>query len=157
MRTDTEARSAAATPTAAAHTVGTTACFFVKDRLYGFPLPGGGTGSDPSIPAPFLAELKARCPPGDFNTRLPLDRGSGGAFDDSILRNIRSGLAVIASDAALNAGNATRALVDAYLGPAAGSFQGDFAAAMVRMGSIGAITDDDAGEVRDVCSAFNTN
>jgi peroxidase len=145
----------------AAHTVGTTACFFVKDRLYGFPLPGGGggrTGSDPSIPAPFLAELKARCPPGDFNTRLPLDRGSGGAFDDSILRNIRSGLAVIASDAALAAANATRALLDAYLGPAAGSFQGDFAAAMVRMGSIGAITgDDDAGEVRDVCSAFNTN
>ncbi|RLN00570.1 peroxidase 43 [Panicum miliaceum] len=142
----------------AAHTVGTTACFFVKDRLYGFPLPGGRTGSDPSIPAPFLAELKARCPPGDFNTRLPLDRGSGGAFDDSILRNIRSGLAVIASDAALAGSNATRALVDAYLGPAAGSFQADFAAAMVRMGSIGAITgDDDAGEVRDVCSAFNTN
>ncbi|PAN16322.1 hypothetical protein PAHAL_3G053600 [Panicum hallii] len=144
----------------AAHTVGTTACFFVKDRLYGFPLPGGRTGSDPSIPAPFLAELKARCPRGDFNTRLPLDRGSGGAFDDSILRNIRSGLAVIASDAALAGSNATRALVDAYLGPAAGSFQGDFAAAMVRMGSIGAITGDgdgDGGEVRDVCSAFNTN
>ncbi|PUZ63230.1 hypothetical protein GQ55_3G051600 [Panicum hallii var. hallii] len=144
----------------AAHTVGTTACFFVKDRLYGFPLPGGRTGPDPSIPAPFLAELKARCPPGDFNTRLPLDRGSGGAFDDSILRNIRSGLAVIASDAALAGSNATRALVDAYLGPESGSFQGDFAAAMVRMGSIGAITGDgdgDGGEVRDVCSAFNTN
>ncbi|RLN30591.1 peroxidase 43 [Panicum miliaceum] len=144
----------------AAHTVGTTACFFVKDRLYGFPLPGGNgkTGSDPSIPAAFLAELKARCPPGDFNTRLPPDRGSGTAFDDSILRNIRSGLAVIASDAVLAGSNATRALVDAYLGPAAGSFRGDFAAAMVRMGSIGAITgDDDAGEVRDVCSAFNSN
>jgi peroxidase len=160
-RTSTQAETVgAATPTAAAHTVGTTACFFVKDRLYGFPLPGGRTGSDPSIPAPFLAELKARCPRGDFNTRLPLDRGSGGAFDDSILRNIRSGLAVIASDAALAGSNATRALVDAYLGPAAGSFQGDFAAAMVRMGSIGAITGDgdgDGGEVRDVCSAFNTN
>jgi peroxidase len=67
---------------------------------------------------------------------------------------------VIASDAALAGSNATRALVDAYLGPAAGSFQGDFAAAMVRMGSIGAITGDgdgDGGEVRDVCSAFNTN
>ncbi|OEL27812.1 Peroxidase 43 [Dichanthelium oligosanthes] len=141
----------------AAHTVGTTACFFVKDRLYSFPLPGGGRGSDPSIPASFLTELKARCPPGDFNTRLALDRGSENAFDDSILRNIRSGLGVIASDAALAGSNATRALVDAYLGPSAGSFQQDFAAAMVRMGSIGAITGDDAGEIRDVCSSFNSN
>ncbi|KAL6641761.1 hypothetical protein ACP70R_019942 [Stipagrostis hirtigluma subsp. patula] len=139
----------------AAHTVGTTACFFVKDRLYNYPLPGGGRGSDPSIPAAFLAELKARCAPGDFNTRLPLDRGSAAEFDDSILRNIRSGLAVIASDAALERSNATRALVDAYLGAAAGSFAQDFADAMVRMGSIGAITGDD-GEVRDVCSAFNS-
>ncbi|EES16804.1 peroxidase 43 isoform X2 [Sorghum bicolor] len=142
----------------AAHTVGTTACFFVKDRLYSYPLPGGGTGADPSIPAPFVAELKARCPPGDFNTRLPLDRGSETDFDDSILRNIRSGFAVIASDAALANSNATRALVDAYLGASARSFQRDFAAAMVKMGTVGAITgDDDAGEVRDVCSAFNSN
>ncbi|KAJ1265139.1 hypothetical protein BS78_08G056600 [Paspalum vaginatum] len=142
----------------AAHTVGTTACFFVKDRLYNFPLAGGRRrGADPSIPAAFLAELKARCAPGDFNTRLPLDRGSEADFDDSILRNIRAGLGIIASDAALAGSNATRALVDAYLGPAAGSFERDFAAAMVKMGSIGAITGDDAGEVRDVCSAFNTN
>uniref|UniRef100_A0A0A8XMY0 Peroxidase n=1 Tax=Arundo donax TaxID=35708 RepID=A0A0A8XMY0_ARUDO len=140
----------------AAHTVGTTACFFVKDRLYNYPLAGGGRGSDPSIPAAFLAELKAWCAPGDFNTRLPLDRGSEADFDDSILRNIRSGLAVIASDAALGDSNATRALVDAYLGAAAGRFEQDFADAMVRMGSIGAITGDD-GEIRDVCSAFNSD
>ncbi|TVU51292.1 hypothetical protein EJB05_02703, partial [Eragrostis curvula] len=140
----------------AAHTVGTTACFFVKDRLYNFPLGAGRRGADPSIPAPFLAELKSRCAPGDLNTRLPLDRGSEARFDDSILRNIRSGQAVIASDAALVAGNATRAIVDAYLGAAARRFQKDFADAMVRMGSIGAITGDD-GEVRDVCSAFNSN
>lgn len=140
----------------AAHTVGTTACFFVKDRLYNYPLAGGGRGSDPAIPAAFLAELKARCAPGDFNTRLPLDRGSEAAFDDSILRNIRSGLAVIASDAALADSNATRAIVDAYLGSASRRFRRDFADAMVRMGSIGVITGEDAGEVREVCSAFNS-
>ncbi|VAH93235.1 unnamed protein product [Triticum turgidum subsp. durum] len=44
-----------------AHTVGTTACFFIQDRLYKFPLPGGGLGSDPSIPDGFLSELKSRC------------------------------------------------------------------------------------------------
>ena len=158
MRTDTEARSAAATPTAAAHTVGTTACFFVKDRLYGFPLPGGGTGSDPSIPAPFLAELKARCPPGDFNTRLPLDRGSGGVFDASILRNTRNGFAVIGSDAALYNDTATVDVVDSYSGLLSNFFgpyfRQDFADAMVRMGSIGVVTGG-AGEVRKVCSKFN--
>ncbi|KAE8782305.1 Peroxidase 43 [Hordeum vulgare] len=140
----------------AAHTIGTTACFFVKDRLYSFPLPGGRTGSDPSIPAAFLSELKARCAPGDFNTRVPLDRGSQGRFDDSILRNIRAGLVAIASDAALEASNATGALVGAYLGAASASFAQDFVGAMIKMGTIGAITGD-AGEIRDVCSAFNTN
>ncbi|KAM3387957.1 hypothetical protein ACQJBY_010643 [Aegilops geniculata] len=140
----------------AAHTIGTTACFFVKDRLYSYPLPGGRTGSDPSIPAAFLSELKARCAPGDFNTRVPLDRGSQGTFDDSILRNIRAGLVPIASDAALEASNATGALVGAYLGAASSSFSQDFVGAMIKMGTIGAITGD-AGEIRDVCSAFNTN
>uniref|UniRef100_A0A0D9XXL8 Peroxidase n=1 Tax=Leersia perrieri TaxID=77586 RepID=A0A0D9XXL8_9ORYZ len=139
----------------AAHTIGTTACFFVKDRLYNYRLPGGGGGgSDPSIPAPFLAELKAKCAPGDFNTRVALDRGSEGEFDDSILRNIRSGHAVIASDAALDASNATRRLVTAYLGSA--RFAQDFVGAMVKMGTIGALTGDD-GEVRDVCSQFNSD
>ncbi|EMS54910.1 Peroxidase 43 [Triticum urartu] len=112
----------------AAHTIGTTACFFVKDRLYSYPLPGGRTGSDPSIPAAFLSELKARCAPGDFNTRVPL----------------------------VEASNATGALVGAYLGAASSSFSQDFVAAMIKMGTIGAITGD-AGEIRDECSAFNTN
>ncbi|KAK3139517.1 hypothetical protein QOZ80_5AG0384570 [Eleusine coracana subsp. coracana] len=140
----------------AAHTVGTTACFFVTDRLYNHRLPNGQRGADPAIPAAFVAELKARCAPGDFNTRLPLDRGSEAAFDDSILRNVKAGLAVIASDAALADSNATRAVVDAYLGPARRRFMRDFADAMVRMGSIGVITGEDGdGEVREVCSAFN--
>jgi peroxidase len=137
----------------AAHTIGTTACFFVKDRLYGY---RGGAGSDPSIPPAFLSELKARCAPGDFNTRVPLDRGSEGSFDDSIYRNIRAGLVPIASDAALEASNATAALIASYLGAASASLAQDFVGAMVKMGTIGAITGD-AGEVRDVCTAFNDN
>jgi peroxidase len=139
----------------AAHTVGTTACFFVKDRLYDFPLAGGRRGADPSIPAAFLAELKSRCAPGDVNARLPLDRGSEASFDDSILRNIRAGRGVISSDAALTGSNATRGIVDAYLGAAAGRFRRDIADAIVRMGGIGVLIGDD-GEVREVCSAFNS-
>ncbi|XP_006662816.1 peroxidase 43 [Oryza brachyantha] len=141
-----------------AHTVGTTACFFLQDRLYNFPLAGGGKGADPAIPEGFLSELQSRCAPGDFNTRLPLDRGSEGDFDTSILRNIRNGFAVIASDAALYNATATVGVVDAYssmlstfFGP---YFREDFADAMVKMGSIGVLTGA-AGEVRKVCSKFN--
>nr|CAB3489686.1 unnamed protein product [Digitaria exilis] len=142
----------------AAHTVGTTACFFLQDRLYNFPLAGGGRGSDPTIPPGFLSELKSRCAPGDFNTRLPLDRGSGGVFDTSILRNIRNGFAVIGSDAALYNDTATVDVVDSYSGLLSNFFgpyfRQDFADAMVRMGSIGVVTGG-SGEVRKVCSKFN--
>ncbi|EAY80328.1 hypothetical protein OsI_35498 [Oryza sativa Indica Group] len=141
-----------------AHTVGTTACFFLQDRLYNFPLAGGGRGADPSIPEAFLSELQSRCAPGDFNTRLPLDRGSEAEFDTSILRNIRNGFAVIASDAALYNATATVGVVDTYssmlsafFGP---YFRQDFADAMVKMGSVGVLTGA-AGEVRKVCSKFN--
>ncbi|KAJ1275477.1 hypothetical protein BS78_05G138300 [Paspalum vaginatum] len=142
----------------AAHTVGTTACFFLQDRLYNFPLPGGGRGSDPTIPSGFLSELKSRCAPGDFNTRLALDRGSEGVFDTSILRNIRNGFAVIGSDAALYNDTATVDVVDSYSGLLSNFFgpyfRQDFADAMVRMGRIGVVTGSN-GEVRKVCSKFN--
>ncbi|GJN06759.1 hypothetical protein PR202_ga24515 [Eleusine coracana subsp. coracana] len=144
----------------AAHTVGTTACFFIQDRLYNFPLPGGAVGSDPTIPPGFLSELKARCAPGDFNTRLSLDRGSEGVFDTSIFRNIRNGFAVIGSDAALYNATSTVDVVDSYSGLLSTFFgpyfRQDFAEAMVRMGSIGVLTGKNSnGEVRKVCSKFN--
>nr|ACM17641.1 peroxidase [Oryza punctata] len=132
--------------------------YFLHDRLYNFPLAGGGRGADPAIPEGFLSELQSRCAPGDFNTRLPLDRGSEAEFDTSILRNIRNGFAVIASDAALYNATATVGVVDTYssmlstfFGP---YFRQDFADAMVKMGSIRVLTGR-AGEVRKVCSKFN--
>ncbi|KAL6841666.1 hypothetical protein ACP4OV_028495 [Aristida adscensionis] len=76
---------------------------------------------------PSMCSAPISRPSGDVNTRLALDRGTEADFDDSILRNIRACLAVIASDAALGCSNATHELVDAYLGAAAGSFARDFA------------------------------
>nr|APO14268.1 peroxidase 6 [Luffa aegyptiaca] len=140
----------------AAHTIGTTACFFMTKRLYDF-FPGGG--SDPDISPTLLPELKSQCPRnGDVNVRLGIDHGSPRTFDVHILQNIRDGFAVLASDARLNDDASTRAVIDSYFSPLAPilgpSFQEDFVNSMVRMGQIGTKTGSQ-GEIRRVCSAFN--
>ncbi|KAK6135367.1 hypothetical protein DH2020_030878 [Rehmannia glutinosa] len=140
----------------AAHTIGTTACFFLGQRLYNFP---AGGGADPSINPDFLPELKLTCPQkGDVNVRVALDRGSEQTFDAQILQNIRSGFAVLQSDATLYQDVATRRVVDSYfellspfLGP---SFEADFATSMVKMGRIGVLTGS-KGTIRRVCSSFS--
>ncbi|XP_052205485.1 peroxidase 43 [Diospyros lotus] len=140
----------------AAHTIGTTACFFMTRRLYNF-RPGGG--SDPAINAQFLEELKSRCPEnGDVNVRLPIDRGSAQAFDNQILQNIRGGFAVLESDARLYDDEGTRSVVDSYFGllsPFVGPFfETDFVESIVKMGAIDVKTGSQ-GQIRRVCGAFN--
>ncbi|WKA10402.1 hypothetical protein VitviT2T_027974 [Vitis vinifera] len=137
----------------AAHTIGTTACFFIETRLYNFTQ---GGGSDPAINPDFLPKLKAKCPfRGDINVRLPLDPVTEETFDVQILRNIRDGLAVIESDARLYDDRATKRVVDSYIGQRGSSaFGQDFAEAMVKMGNIGVKTGSQ-GEIRRICTAVN--
>lgn len=140
----------------AAHTIGTTACFFMTKRLYNF-FPGGG--SDPGINPSFLVELKATCPQnGDVNVRLPIDRGSERVFDKQILQNIKDGFAVLESDSRLNDDIITNAIIDSYLGivsPIFGpSFEADFVESIVKMGHIGVKTGQQ-GHVRRLCAAFS--
>lgn len=140
----------------ASHTIGTTACFFMTDRLYKFS-PDGGT--DPAINPNLIPELKAKCPQnGDVNVRLPIDRGSGQTFDNQILQNIRSGFAVLQSDARLYDDVGTKSVVDSYfdmLNPEFGpSFEEDCVNSMVKMGSIDVKTGSQ-GTIRSVCGAFN--
>ncbi|KAF8405846.1 hypothetical protein HHK36_007923 [Tetracentron sinense] len=140
----------------AAHSIGTTACFFVKRRLYNFFSEGG---SDPAINPQFLPELQAKCPQnGDNNMRLPMDDDSEQTFDDQILRNIRDGFAVLESDARLYDDESTKSIIDSYFGFLSSIFgpffEQDFASAMVNMGYIGVKTGSQ-GEVRHVCNAFN--
>ncbi|XP_038887444.1 peroxidase 43 [Benincasa hispida] len=142
----------------AAHTIGTTACFFMEKRLYDF-FPDSSGRSDPDINPTLLSELKSQCPRnGDVNVRLGIDRGSPRTFDINILQNIRNGFAVLASDARLNDDPSTRAVMDSYFSPLAPilgpSFQDDFVNSIVRMGQIGTKTGS-RGEIRRVCSAFN--
>nr|AII99872.1 peroxidase [Cicer arietinum] len=141
----------------AAHTIGTTACFFMTKRLYNF-FPIGG-GSDPAISPNFLPELKARCPQGgDVNVRLAIDEGSDKKFDKHILQNVREGFAVLESDARLNDDIVTKSVIDSYFGPLnpifGPSFEADFVQSIVKMGQIGVKTGSN-GAIRRVCSSFN--
>ncbi|KAJ7968143.1 Peroxidase [Quillaja saponaria] len=140
----------------AAHTIGTTACFFMTHRLFNF-IPGGG--SDPDINPSFLPELQQKCPQtGDPNVRLPMDEGSEQTFDKHILQNIKDGFAVLESDARLNEDLVTKSVIDSYFGvlnPLFGpSFEADFVQSVIKMGQIGVKTDL-LGEIRKKCSSFN--
>ncbi|XP_031248713.1 peroxidase 43-like [Pistacia vera] len=139
-----------------AHTIGTTACFFMTKRLYNF-FPGGG--SDPAINPTIVPELKATCPiNGDVNVRLAIDRGSDKIFDKHILQNIKDGFAVLESDSKLNDDFTTKAIIDSYLGflnPIFGpSFEADFVQSIIKMGNIG-VKIGMQGEIRRLCAAFN--
>ncbi|KAK4271219.1 hypothetical protein QN277_019943 [Acacia crassicarpa] len=137
----------------AAHTIGTTACFFMTRRLYNF-MPGGG--ADPSISPRFLPVLTSRCPrDGNVNVRLAMDEGSEREFDKHILENIRRGFAVLASDARLGDDENTRSVVNSYFDPtSASSFEADFVDSIVKMGHIGVKTGS-LGKIRRKCSSFN--
>ncbi|XP_054803917.1 peroxidase 43 [Prosopis cineraria] len=137
----------------AAHTIGTTACFFMTRRLYNF-MPGGG--SDPSISPEFLPVLKSRCPEnGDVNVRLAMDDGSEREFDKHILQNIRAGFAVLESDARLADDEDTRTVINSYFGPMfVPSFESEFVDSIVKMGQIGVKTGS-LGQIRRTCSSFN--
>ncbi|XP_076887672.1 peroxidase 43-like [Bidens hawaiensis] len=139
-----------------AHTIGTTACFFLMDRLYNSSPHGG---PDPSIDEDLLPELMDACPPnGDINFRVPMDHNSGETFDTQILENIRNGFAVLQSDAELMDDPVTRRILDSYLGftnqSVLPSFEADFVESMVKMGRIGVKTGR-RGEIRRVCNTFN--
>ncbi|WCJ43434.1 Peroxidase superfamily protein [Euphorbia peplus] len=136
--------------TAGAHTIGTSACFFMRTRLYDF---NGNGDSDPSISPKLLGHLKAKCPKnGDVNVRLPLDWSSDSKFDDHIFRNIKNGFAVIASDARLFDDNNTRMILESYIG--SNKFKPDFAKAMIKLGNLGVKTGSQ-GEIRRICSVVN--
>ncbi|KAL5096397.1 hypothetical protein RYX36_000724 [Vicia faba] len=141
----------------AAHTIGTTACFFMKKRLYNFSPSGGG--SDPAISPDFLPELKAKCPrTGHENDRLAMDITTETTFDDNILKNIRKGFAVLESDARLNDDAETKAVIESYLAPFAPKlgphFGFDFTQSIVKMGQIGVKTGSE-GNIRRVCSKIH--
>ncbi|KAL0808008.1 hypothetical protein Bca101_100500 [Brassica carinata] len=134
---------------AGAHTIGTTACFFIMSRL---------DAQDSTISPEFFQVLRLKCPKGgDVNVRIPLDWESQFVFDEQIFRNIRDGKGVIKSDSVLYQDNDMKNIIESYLASNESSeanFAADFAEAMVKMGVIGVKTGVQ-GEVRRICNATN--
>ncbi|KAJ1685296.1 hypothetical protein LUZ63_016686 [Rhynchospora breviuscula] len=139
-----------------AHTIGTTACLFIKYRLFNFTATGN---SDPTISPSFLSKLQNMCPQsGDSSDRIPLDKDTMSKFDVSYFKNIRDGNAVLESDQRLWGDSSTKSIVQNYAGNIRGllglRFNLEFPKSMVKMGAIGVKTGS-LGEIRKVCSQFN--
>ncbi|KAG7590419.1 hem peroxidase [Arabidopsis suecica] len=129
---------------AGAHTIGQAACFFVNQML----------DSAPPISPEFFGNLRSRCPEGgDVNVKLPLDWDGELLFDTHIFTNIKSGRAVISSDAVLYQDPATKKLIDAYATNSS-AFAADFAGAMVKLGRLNVKLGGE-GEVRRFCNIPN--
>ncbi|CAN6289049.1 unnamed protein product [Urochloa humidicola] len=131
-----------------AHTVGRAQCQNCRARIY----------NDTDIDASFAAGLRATCPAqaGSGDGALePLDEASPDAFDNDYYGNLLAQRGLLHSDQALfgGGGGATDALVRTYASDA-GQWGSDFAAAMVKMASIGPLTGT-GGEIRVNCRRVN--
>lgn len=139
------------------HTIGQTHCQFIRYRLYNFTSTGN---ADPTINSANLPQLQSICPvDGDGTKAVALDKGSETTFDASIFKNIRDGNGVLESDQRLWSDESTKMYVQRYAGSIRGllglRFDVAFAKAMQKMSNIG-IKTGTQGEVRKVCSAFNS-
>ncbi|WVZ72727.1 hypothetical protein U9M48_021143 [Paspalum notatum var. saurae] len=131
-----------------AHTVGRARCAVFRAHIY----------NDTTANASFAAGLRAAvCPAAGGDANLaPLEPQAPDAFDNAYFRDLLARRVLLRSDQALYGGSGngtTDALVRAYAANAT-AFAADFAAAMVRMGSL-ATSGAGGGEVRINCRRVN--
>ncbi|XP_002987837.2 peroxidase A2 [Selaginella moellendorffii] len=136
-----------------AHTIGAARCGTLTPRLYN----QSGTGQPDSVGDPdFLASLQRLCPPGgNPGTLSRLDVRSPQAFDNSYYQNLLQGRGVLHSDQILFSGGGSSAQAVQDLSSDENLFFGNFAASMVRLGSIAPLTFPD-GEIRTNCRFTNS-
>ncbi|XP_062179255.1 peroxidase 1 [Phragmites australis] len=138
------------------HTIGTSHCFSFSDRLYNFTGLDNAHDIDPTLSLQYMSRLRTKCPSLDDNTTLvEMDPGSFRTFDLGYYRNVAKRRGLFHSDGALLTDAFTRAYV---LRHASGAYQeeffADFAASMVKMGSVDVLTGSQ-GEIRKKCSVVN--
>jgi len=129
-----------------AHTVGQARCATFRDRIY----------TESNINATFAALRQQTCPQqaggaGDGNL-APIDAQTPAAFDAAYFTNLLSRRGLFHSDQELFNGGSQDALVRQY-SASPSLFRSDFAAAMIKMGNIGA---GNAGQIRRNCRVVNS-
>ncbi|RLM55174.1 peroxidase P7-like [Panicum miliaceum] len=127
-----------------AHTIGQARCTTFRARIY---------GGDANIDASFAALRQQTCPRsgGDGNL-APIDAQTPAAFDTAYFTNLLSRRGLFHSDQELFNGGSQDALVRQY-SASPSLFNSDFAAAMIKMGNIGA---GNAGQIRRNCRVVNS-
>ncbi|KAK6117750.1 hypothetical protein DH2020_048511 [Rehmannia glutinosa] len=131
------------------HTLGFSHCASFEARLRNF---SSTHDSDPTLNPQFTTDLKGKCPKPntDRNAGQFLDSTSS-VFDNDYYRRVVGGKGVFVSDQSLLGDYRTRWMVEAFARDQ-GLFFGEFARAMVRLGSVGVVEN---GEVRKNCRVVN--
>ncbi|KAG2539718.1 peroxidase 5-like [Panicum virgatum] len=128
-----------------AHTIGSSHCSSFSSRLS---QSGTTAGQDPTMDPAYVAQLARQCPQGG-DPLVAMDYVSPNAFDEGFYKGVMANRGLLASDQALLSDRNTAVQVVTYANDPA-TFQSDFAAAMVKMGSVGVLTGS-SGKIRAIC------
>ncbi|KAL0434904.1 UNVERIFIED_CONTAM: Peroxidase 4 [Sesamum radiatum] len=130
-----------------AHTIGQARCTVFRDRIY---------NETNNIDSSFAKLRQGNCPrtsgSGD-NKLAPLDLKTPTFFDNAYFKNLIAKKGLLHSDQVLYNGGSTDPLIESY-SKNPKSFNGDFVAAMIRMGDITPLTGS-KGEIRKNCRKPN--
>ncbi|XVF43406.1 hypothetical protein PTKIN_Ptkin02bG0037500 [Pterospermum kingtungense] len=133
------------------HTIGTSHCIGVSNRLYNFT---GKGDTDPSLDPNYIAKLKQKCKPGDTTTLVEMDPGSFKTFDEDYYTLVTKRRGLFVSDAALLDDPETKAYVFLQATTHGSTFGKDFGESMVKMGKARVLTGKQ-GEIRKHCAFVN--
>ncbi|GAU45043.1 hypothetical protein TSUD_198310 [Trifolium subterraneum] len=133
-----------------AHTIGKARCSTFRSRLQ-----SNGVSDGPFVNAEFVASLQQLCSGQDNRNRIAhLDLATPATFDNQYYINLLSGEGLLPSDQTLVNGNdQTRQIVETYVENPFAFFQ-DFKNSMIKMGSLGSVTQSN-GQIRRDCRTIN--
>ncbi|KAF6162252.1 hypothetical protein GIB67_008381 [Kingdonia uniflora] len=140
-----------------AHTLGSTRCRYIRDRLYDF---NGTKKPDPNMALSFVKKMMKKCPPktkkgqSDPLVLLNPDTGAKNVFSNSYYSRVLSNKAVLNIDQQLLLGSDTNTITTEFF-QGFEDFRKSWTLSMNRMGSIGVLTGT-SGEIRRDCRFINT-
>ncbi|CAH1418823.1 unnamed protein product [Lactuca virosa] len=132
-----------------AHSIGRAGCNSVTSRLHFF----NGDQTDPSLDPTYAAALKEKCPKSGKSGTTNLDPVSANRLDNQYYLNVKQHKVLFSSDQTLLDSELTATLVTKYSSNLT-AWRNDFAAAMIRLGSLDVLTGNN-GEIRNKCGVRN--